>query len=555
MKQLFRNIALLFLSAFLLAACNLAPHRRVQAVLDDVESYINDRPDSALAILRALPQDEVRGHEQRARTALLHSIALDKCYVDLKTDSILAPAVSWYERHGSPDKKMKSLYYLGRIQFNAGDYEMAGLSFLKAYHLFDSVTDNRYKGLVCQHLANVYNRTYNYSESLSYTEKAYAFFKEGGYADQETFTLHRLAEEYLNNQQWDQAKWAFDTLMSEELPVVIKQDALCGWALYFARSPEDDYSRAVEIYSSVLSEFGSLHTLNDWGCYAYCLAMNGNNQESERIFEALSQRESPDKDVFYYGWRSLAEKHLGNYFKAWDYYTLATEISNKRLREALEQSVVKAQRNYFESESQRTKQQAKISFYSLALLLLTLFLAGIVLYLLYKRHLVTVREERERMYQLSELAQQSLHLSESEVSSLRAELIRQKKTQFVELGKLSEEYCLLDRKSDRDKLILSKVSGIIREISEEEPLFLNFENKVNKAYDNVMLHFRSDFPSLPEKEYRFVCFLFAGFDTVTIMILLRFKSKEVVYSKKARIRKEIRSSASQYKDTFLQLLG
>lgn len=42
---------ILFLS---LTACGPAPGRHVAATLDDVESYINERPDSALAVLRAL---------------------------------------------------------------------------------------------------------------------------------------------------------------------------------------------------------------------------------------------------------------------------------------------------------------------------------------------------------------------------------------------------------------------------------------------------------------------------------------------------------------------
>ena len=84
--------------------------RRVAAVLDDVETYINERPDSALAVLRALDSTAVRGRALRARVSLLHSMALDKNYIDLKTDSILAPAVSWYSRHGSPDEKLKTRY-------------------------------------------------------------------------------------------------------------------------------------------------------------------------------------------------------------------------------------------------------------------------------------------------------------------------------------------------------------------------------------------------------------------------------------------------------------
>ena len=111
------NTLLIVLCALLLSACGASPHRRIAAVLDDVESYINERPDSALAVLRELDSTAaVRGPARLARASLLHSMALDKCYIDLKTDSILAPAVAWYMRHGSPDEKLKTLYYQGRLQ-------------------------------------------------------------------------------------------------------------------------------------------------------------------------------------------------------------------------------------------------------------------------------------------------------------------------------------------------------------------------------------------------------------------------------------------------------
>jgi len=554
----FRRIFLLAASSFALllsAACGPTPRQRTATVLDDVESYINDRPDSALAVLRGVDSTALTTRALRARYSLLHTMALDKCYIDLQTDSILAPASSWYMRHGSPDEKLRTLYYQGRIQFNAKDYERAGLSFLQAHNLFDRATDLRYKGLLCQHLANVYNQTYNYSEALTYTKQAYAIFREGKYPDQIICTQHRLAEEYINNLMWDDAKKTFDSLMVQTLPPAIKQDALCGWALYYAVSPEEDYARTVDIYASVLSEFGTLHSLNDWGCYAYSLARTGRKTESDRVFDSLSNINAPNKDLFYFGWRSRAEKCAGNYPLAWDFFSTASDSSNLKLRKALEQSVIKAQRNFLESENRSTKQQAKISFFVLISVLLSALLIGSILYLCYKNHLDSVREERDRMFQLSELARQNLHIAETEVSSLRGELIQQKKDQFIKLGRLCEEYFSLGKKSDRDALLLSRITGIVNELSLEAPDINSFENRVNKTYDNIMLHFRSDFPGLSENEYRFVCYVFAGFDTVTIMLLLNYKSKDVIYSKKNRIRKEIRSSSSLYKEDYIRLFG
>jgi len=44
-----------------------------------------------------------------AKYALLLSQALDKNYIDLQSDSIIAPAVRYYENHGTPDERLKTL--------------------------------------------------------------------------------------------------------------------------------------------------------------------------------------------------------------------------------------------------------------------------------------------------------------------------------------------------------------------------------------------------------------------------------------------------------------
>ena len=78
---------------------------RVSATLDDVESYINDHPDSALAVLRSVDTTALRTRGLRARYSLLRVMALDKCFEDITRPGLLDPAVNWYERHGSADER------------------------------------------------------------------------------------------------------------------------------------------------------------------------------------------------------------------------------------------------------------------------------------------------------------------------------------------------------------------------------------------------------------------------------------------------------------------
>ena len=106
-KHIYRFITAV-LAAITIVSCNGVRKSETFRLLKDVDSYIE------------------------AKYALLLSQALDKNYIDLQSDSIIAPAVRYYENHGTPDERMKAFYYRGRISMNANDYDNATEYFIKA---------------------------------------------------------------------------------------------------------------------------------------------------------------------------------------------------------------------------------------------------------------------------------------------------------------------------------------------------------------------------------------------------------------------------------------
>lgn len=113
-RLIYRFIAAV-LAAFTIVSCNDARKSETYRLLEDVDSYIEARPDSALAVLEGIDKEQLNTREKEAKYALLMSMALDKNYIDLQSDSIIAPAVRYYENHGTPDERLKMYYYSGRI--------------------------------------------------------------------------------------------------------------------------------------------------------------------------------------------------------------------------------------------------------------------------------------------------------------------------------------------------------------------------------------------------------------------------------------------------------
>ena len=89
---------------------------------------------------------------QQAHFSLLYAIALDKNYIDTTDVGVILPAVEYYEHHGSKEDRMKSLFYLGRIQSNAGEYSDAIVSQLKAQSLAYEVGDTYWKAMLASSL-------------------------------------------------------------------------------------------------------------------------------------------------------------------------------------------------------------------------------------------------------------------------------------------------------------------------------------------------------------------------------------------------------------------
>ena len=117
--------------------------------LDSIESYIQERPDSALVELQNLSPSALKGKAEKARYALLYSIALDKNYIDISSDSTISQAVVWFEKTRDRHRLMQSYYYAGKVEYNAGNYAKAISYGQRALDLAEQTSEKFYSGLIC----------------------------------------------------------------------------------------------------------------------------------------------------------------------------------------------------------------------------------------------------------------------------------------------------------------------------------------------------------------------------------------------------------------------
>lgn len=103
---------------------------RYPTSLAAADSLCAVRPDSALALLEQMDSAmQKAGKADRMYYQLLLADAMNKAYVDIKSDSILKEVVRYYDRHGSANERMRSHYLLGCAYRDMGEAPMA----LKCY--------------------------------------------------------------------------------------------------------------------------------------------------------------------------------------------------------------------------------------------------------------------------------------------------------------------------------------------------------------------------------------------------------------------------------------
>ena len=549
-------------AALLLASC---ASRNAAAILNDVETYIQQRPDSALATIRAIDTTTLTTRSLRAHYALLHAMALDKNWIDTTDVNVVMPAVEYYDRHPSGIRRAKAWYYLGRIQQNAGNRPEASISFMKAERYAEGSDDFYFKGLIFQSLASIYSQTHLHEEALKYSERTYSLFVESKDTLNANAALLGIAHEYYNLGMNAEADSLFCLLIDgSQVHPNLRSDLLSSYALSCV-TQDKDYEMAIRLFEEALSSTGSLKNRNLWGAYAYALMRIGNTKRAEQLFRQLENNKNSSQLYVYDYWKSMADAYSGDYLSAFLLQKAASDIQNENVKKAFRQSAIKAQKDFLEEVNRESETAARRKLVNhwliwgfVVLLLLT---AAIVAILQVKR-----KHEQDREKSL-ELEQENASLQEAvtalsdkvaEMNVQQAQLQREYtmhlQSSFREWGQLYKAY-YHPGKNDildiRENVYYEATNAISRLSGDKEGQIL-LERRLNELFDDVMVHYRADFPDEEETDYHFVSFVFAGFDASILKAAFQIPSIPATYARKSRLKESIQNSSSLNKEQYLR---
>lgn len=172
-----RCIYSILIFLLMVCACN-KDASGVSSLLNGIEAYIEEHPEEALKVLECVNREELTTSKLKAKHALLYSMALDKNYIDVTSDSIIAPAVNFYKLHRDHNSRFKAYYYQARVYENAGNFEQAMESIAYAENINGNV-DPAYRGRLLLLKESIYATLMEYDKAASAAEDAAQYSLEG----------------------------------------------------------------------------------------------------------------------------------------------------------------------------------------------------------------------------------------------------------------------------------------------------------------------------------------------------------------------------------------
>ena len=553
-----RFVIIFLLMSFLLVSCD---NRQAKALLQDVESYIQERPDSALQVLEMVDSSNLNTKSLRARYSLLFAMALDKNYIDTTALSILEPTVAYYERLGSPQDKMLSCYYLGRIYANRKDYPNAVIFYSQALRE-SSEYDYYHRGLIYAASADAYNASFNDEEELRNTILAYECFEKIGDKDLD-LSLYKVAQAYHNNERFDVADSLYSLVYSGK-------DSTSRLALYAMEDlvsndlyqEKQDVERDLELLEYVAEHRGNL-SLESYYEYAYLLLLAGKESEAENILSQLSNREANGKTMEI---RYRIAECKGQNEEALALLKSMLSHQNDVVKKKLAQSVFKAQSDYYRLTAEVSEQKSTISNQRSIIILITGLMIIALLYVIFMKRKSTLIREKDRLTQAMEESERLLETvrnraneekserekdildlksrnerEQDKIKDLREMYVALYQKRFSEIGKYYDAASSHRLESIKEKAyhdVISSTQALFEEIASGSEGQKKFEARINADLDDIVSKIRSDFPKLKDDDIRFICYLIVGFDTSTISFLMDI-SKENVRVKKHRLREKL----------------
>ena len=522
----------------------------VSRTLNDVESYIMERPDSALAVLESIDRVDLNTARTKAHHALLHAMALDKNYIDVTEDSIAKVATEYYKKHGPRRNYARALYYLGKSYYYNEEYDKAILEYSKAEKVAVGC-DSLYLGMIYSGKSYTYNCNYNSSQEAYYAQKAYEIFSKLNISSYTRAALYRLAVSYHNNDEYENALNVYNRIIDESSDVdFVLLQSLLGKAHTMIEIEDSDYFVIDNLFRKAHNEYHAEFEERDYWAWAYTLYRIEKTNEADILVEKLNSA----NELITSFWKARIYEFTNNFREAYKYALIANNHQNETIENILKESLATYQKDYYQSRLELTENQIKVRTMELIATVASAILLLFIIYLVVSRYLKKQTVEKEKLLEYAEEIKRQLNeAKKNDYPTLKRKYLSLYKSRFETIGSLSEQYIQAEGRTDIESVMYKKVLKLINEVKKDYSNRTRFEAMLDEDLDMIMTHLREEMPKFSETDYSIFSYLIVGFDATTISRLLDI-SVNNIYAHKRRIRIRIEKYQPEHASQFLEIL-
>ena len=561
-----------------MCGCDGGRGKATDAALASAEELMEERPDSALAVLCAIDSTAIDNAGRRALHGLLMAEARYKNFIDETDDSIIAASAAYFGRKGDDRRLMRARFIQAKIQFNNSDYTHSIVSALKAEKLARQDSDNLYLARIYEHMGLTYLRNHNVDAQLPYVYKAYECYSHAGEQRSALFSLIDRGNALNNLEQYNNSLALLDSVAR----IIEEKDTLLS--IYLGQVKIDALLQSGR-KDDAISELQKLGSINgrdfsdDYSVPYKVFISNGDMSHAKIYLDSIMASYSLTNDS---GYKLVAQL---------DYYTASGDAATalqfaksyidylyKENLKQLNKSVLQAQSDYYEALGNEASLRADRFWNWLVVSIFCMFFV-IMAGLLYHRYKIKIKriELRTKIWEISELLAKmqekdnelrsvnyKTYSANKAIDKLRLEIEEKEnalfrlgnsinelyKSQFKTLNELCREYYSKNEASERVRKTLYKdFESIILELRGASK-FQKLEESLNMYCDNIAEKLKTTVKGLKYSDYKMLILIFAGLSVNAICVICDIERGNY-YIKRQRLRDRIQQSDSVYCELFL----
>lgn len=319
-----KNYILIIFLAIIAFSCN--SHSKHWDKLSQVKSYIENKPDSALVVLEQINAFELSGKEEKAKYALLYSMALDKNFIDKTDFEVLQPAIDYYKDNGSATDKLCTYYYQGRIYQNMGNDALAMKSYVNAINNGETSDDILTKARLYVAQGNIYFALMEWEKVCEANLKAAEYFHQTDKINSYVNCTLKAISAYTQNGNYQESA-RYLTECEKYLDYIPQALIANYYSEYFTYLIFiKDTNKIKNIVNKYKSEIPN--DILDYGTLSNAYIALGEYQKALETIGMIDNFTDKASEMRYYAILSEIHHKLGNYEDALDAYITFNQLND-----------------------------------------------------------------------------------------------------------------------------------------------------------------------------------------------------------------------------------